>query len=39
MGIEVVTVQKTGNTKKILKRAFLCRAHGAEYQSRLQGDF
>jgi hypothetical protein len=39
MGLEVVTVQKTGTTKKILRRAFFCRAHGAEYQSRAQGDF
>lgn len=37
-GIEVVTVQKAGTTKKILRRAFFCRAHGAEYQSRAQGD-
>jgi hypothetical protein len=38
MGIEVVTVQKTGTSKKILRRAFFCRSHGAEYQSRAQGD-
>jgi len=38
MGIEVVTVQKAGTTKKILRRAFFCRAHGAEYQSRAQGE-
>ena len=38
MGIEVVTVQKEGTTKKILRRAFFCRAHGAEYQSRAQGE-
>lgn len=38
MGIEVVTVQKEGKKKTILKRAFFCRVHGAEYQSRVQGD-
>jgi hypothetical protein len=38
LGIEVVTVQKAGTTKKILRRAFFCRAHGAEYQSRAQGE-
>jgi len=38
MGIEVVTVQKVGATKKILRRAFFCRAHGGEYQARAQGD-
>jgi hypothetical protein len=38
MGIEPVTVQKAGTTKKILRRAFFCRAHGAEYQGRAQGD-
>jgi hypothetical protein len=37
-GIEVVTVQKAGISKKILRRAFFCRVHGAEYQSRAQGD-
>lgn len=38
MGIEVVTVQKNGRTKKILKRAFFCRIHGADYYSRAQGE-
>ena len=38
MGIEVVTVQKVGTAKKILRRAFFCRDHGAEYQSRAQGE-
>ena len=38
MGIEVVTVQKAATNKKILRRAFFCRDHGAEYQSRAQGE-
>ncbi|HET9716499.1 MAG TPA: hypothetical protein VFP60_09985 [Pseudolabrys sp.] len=38
MGIEVVTTKKEGTSKKILKRAFYCRVHGGEYQSKAQGD-
>ncbi len=38
MGIEVVTVKKQGKNKIILRRAFFCRVHGAEYHSRAQGD-
>jgi len=33
MGIEVVTVQKEGRSKKVLKRGFYCRAHAGDYQS------
>ena len=38
MGVEVVTVRKDGKKKTVLKRAFFCQVHGAEYQSRAQGD-
>ena len=38
MGIEVVTVKKDGRTKKVLKRAFFCRIHGADYYARAQGE-
>ena len=37
VGIEVVTVQLVGNSKKVLKHACYCRAHGTEYQARAQG--
>jgi hypothetical protein len=37
MGIEVVTIRKEGKSKKVLKRGYYCRAHGADYVSRAQG--
>jgi hypothetical protein len=36
IGIEVITVQLEGKSKKILKHAFYCRAHGMEYQARVE---
>lgn len=37
LGIEVVRVQKEEKGKKILKHAWYCRAHGADYVSRAEG--
>ena len=37
VGIEVLTVQKEGNVKTVIKHACYCRAHGVEYQVRAQG--
>ena len=37
MGIEVVTVEKETEPRKVLKRACYCRAHGTEILSRAQG--
>ncbi len=37
VGIEVVTVQLKGKSKKVLKHACYCRAHGMEYQMKAQG--
>ena len=37
MGIEVATVRIEGKSKKLVKRAFYCRAHGANYDARAQG--
>ena len=34
MGIEVVTVRKEGNSKKVIKHCRYCRAHGADYTTR-----
>jgi hypothetical protein len=33
-GIEVVTVRKEGNSKKIIKHGWFCRGHGADYATR-----
>ena len=37
MGIEVVTVQRETEPRKVLRRACYCRAHGTEFLSRAQG--
>lgn len=37
IGIEVVAVKKDGDAKKVVKHAYYCRAHGAEYQVRAHG--
>ena len=37
MGIEVIIVQKEGTSKKVIKHAYYCRAHGSEYVARTQG--
>jgi len=36
VGIEVITVQSAGKSKKVLKHACYCRAHGMEYQAKAQ---
>jgi hypothetical protein len=36
VGIEVITVQPQGKSKKVLKHACYCRAHGMEYQMKAQ---
>ena len=38
IGVEVVTVQKGGLSKKVLKRAFYCRSHAGDYESRARGE-
>lgn len=38
IGVEVVTVQKDGPSKKVVKRAFYCRSHSGEYKSRARGE-
>ena len=38
IGVEVVTVQKGGTSKKVLKRAFYCRSHAGDYESRVRGE-
>jgi hypothetical protein len=37
MGIEVVTVTKEGQSKKVIKHGRYCRSHGAEYATRALG--
>ena len=37
MGIEVVTVRDERDSKKVVKRARYCRAHGAEYAAKALG--
>ena len=34
MGIEVVTVQKSGESKKVLRHVCYCRGHGFDYESK-----
>jgi hypothetical protein len=36
MGIEVVSVRKEGQSKKVIKHCWYCRAHGAEFVTRAQ---
>jgi len=35
MGIEVVTVRKEGESKKVIRHSWYCRAHGADYVTRV----
>jgi len=37
IGIEVVTVRKEGKSKKVIKHSWYCRAHGADYATRVLG--
>ena len=37
MGIEVITVQFEGSTRKVLKHAYFCQAHGLEYRAQADG--
>jgi hypothetical protein len=37
MGIEVVTVRKEGQLKKVISHGRYCRAHGADYATRALG--
>ena len=34
MGIEVVTVQKSGESKKVLRHVCYCRGHGFDYETK-----
>jgi hypothetical protein len=34
LGIEVVTVRKEGETRKVVKHGWYCRAHGADFVLR-----
>ena len=36
VGIEVVTVKKAGKSKKVLRHEYYCRAHGLDYETRVQ---
>ena len=36
IGIEVVTIRRDGESKKVLRRGCYCRAHGHDYEMRLQ---
>jgi hypothetical protein len=36
MGIEVVTVKKSGESKKVLRHVCYCRAHGFDYEMKVQ---
>ena len=37
MGIEVITFRKDGESKKVLRHECYCRAHGVDYETRVQG--
>jgi hypothetical protein len=34
IGIEVVTVQKNGDSKKVLRHVCYCRGHGFDYETK-----
>ena len=36
VGIEVVTIRKSGESRKVLKHGYYCRAHGLDYETRAQ---
>ncbi len=36
IGIEVVTIRKDGESKMVVRRGCYCRAHGHDYEMRLQ---
>jgi hypothetical protein len=36
MGIEVVTVNKSGESKKVLRHVCYCRGHGFDYETKAQ---
>ena len=36
VGIEVVTVNKSGDAKKILRHVCYCRSHGFDYETKAQ---
>jgi hypothetical protein len=38
IGVEVVTVEKDIRPKKVVKRAFYCRSHAGDYESRARGE-
>ena len=35
IGIEVITIKKDGEAKKVLKHGYYCRAHGYDYETAL----
>jgi hypothetical protein len=37
VGIEVITFRKDGESKKVLRHECYCRAHGVDYETRVQG--
>ena len=37
MGIEVVTVKKSGDSKEVLRHVCYCRGHGFDYETKVQG--
>jgi hypothetical protein len=36
IGIEVVTVKKSGASRKVLRHVFYCRAHSFDYETKVQ---
>lgn len=36
VGIEVVTVQKSGESKKVVRHVCYCRGHGLDYEKKAQ---
>jgi len=36
MGIEVVTIKKTEESKEVIRHVFYCRGHGFDYETRAQ---
>jgi len=38
IGVEVVAIEKGTSPKKVIKRAFYCRSHAGDYESRARGE-
>ena len=38
IGVEVVAIEKGSKPKRVIKRAYYCRSHAGDYESRARGE-